>query len=129
MPTAIRTLARWENSQPPHGQALVRLAQMAEAQGLRETAAKFVRALQAEKTDQDAAGQLELKGWLDGVRLAFHYRYRFYKQWVTLAEQVLGVVNYATRAAAEVSRREGSELEGLARQLKSSLENFKEGGD
>ena len=44
---------------------------MAEAQGLRETAAKFVRALQAEMTDQDAAGQLELKGWLDGVRLAF----------------------------------------------------------
>ena len=125
VPTAIRTVARWENNQPPRGQALVRLAQMAEAQGLDEIARKLVRALQLEMTSHNATDQPQLKGWLDGLEVAFRYRHRLGERWTALAVKIIEAVDYATGAAHEVGSREGPEFEDLSRQLKNSLERYK----
>ena len=125
VPTAIRTVARWENDQPPHGQALVRLAQMAQAEGLEEVAGTFVRALQLEMTSHDATSQPELKGWLDGLVIAFRYRNRLGARWTGLAESIIQAVNYATAAAHEVSSQEGPEFEALSHQLRNRLEMYK----
>jgi DNA-binding transcriptional regulator YiaG len=121
VPTAIRTVARWENGQPPHGKALVRLAQMAEAQSLEDIAGMFVRALQLEMTSHDATAQPELKGWLDGVEVAFRHRYRLRERWTSLAEKIIEAVDFAAGAAYEISSREGPEFEDLSRQLRSRL--------
>jgi transcriptional regulator with XRE-family HTH domain len=124
-PTAIRTVARWENNQPPRGQALVRLAQMAAGLGHEELAGRFVQALQLEMATPNAVEQPELKGWLDGVTVAFRYRFRQYARWNDLAAKIIEAVDYARSAAHEVGSREGDEFEGLSHQLRSSLEKFR----
>ena len=104
-------------------------ARIAQAQDLGEIAARFMRALQRETHDEDAHAQLELKGWMDGLWQAFHYRYRFYDQWITLAERIVEVVDHAKNAASAVRSRESTELDELAHQLRTSLTNSKEGGN
>jgi transcriptional regulator with XRE-family HTH domain len=78
VPTALRTLARWENNEPPHGKILVRLAQLTEAQELTDVAAKFIRALEAERPAFEAPAEPELKDWVDALEVAFRYRVRFW---------------------------------------------------
>lgn len=126
IPTAVRTIARWENNYPPHGQSLVRLAQLATAQGLEELAATFVRALQLEMAHHNVADQPELKGWLDGVQVAFRYRHRLQNRWAVLAQNIIDAVQYAARAADEVSSPEGIEFRDLQRQLAASLERSRD---
>jgi transcriptional regulator with XRE-family HTH domain len=121
VPTAVRTIARWENGHPPHGKALVRLAQLAEAQGIEEIAGMFVRTLQLEMTNHDVTAQPELKGWLDGVEVAFRHRYRLGERWTTLGEKIIEAVNFAAAAANEISSPEGPEFEDLSRQLRGRL--------
>jgi transcriptional regulator with XRE-family HTH domain len=125
VPTAIRTVARWENNQPPHGKALVRLAQLAESQDLREIAAKLVSALQLEMASHDATDEPELKGWLDGLQVAFRYRHRRPDKWAALAQEIIDAVDRATTSAREVRSQEVSEFGDLSRQLRASLERFK----
>ena len=125
-PTAIRTIARWENDQPPRGDALVRLAQMAEAQGLPNLASKFVRALQLQMAHQNVGDQPELKGWLDGLQVAFRYRDRLAERWTKLAQQIIDAVDFATNAAYGVRSPEGSDFESLSQQLRAKMEQYKD---
>ncbi len=125
VPTAIRTVARWENNQPPRGKALVRLAQLAQSQDLREIAGKLIGALQLEMASHDATDEPELKGWLDGLQVAFRYRHRRPEQWASLAQGIIDAVDRAEGSAHEVRSPEVSEFGDLSRQLRASLERFK----
>ena len=117
--TAVRTIARWENNQPPHGRALVQLAQLAQAKGLQPVANKFVRVLQCELATQHAGDEPELKGWLDGLQLAFRYRIRHKQLWLEIAQKIIAAVDRAVRDMQEVSRQaDVEETWDLYRQLK-----------
>jgi hypothetical protein len=98
---------------------------MAEAQGIEEIAGKLVRALQLEMTSHNASDQPELKGWLDGLEVAFRYRHRLGERWTALAGKIIEALDFATAAAHEVASREGAEFEDLSRQLRSRLETYK----
>jgi transcriptional regulator with XRE-family HTH domain len=125
LPTALRTLARWENNEPPHGKVLVRLAQLAEAQDFTEIGAKFVSALNAERPAFDAAAEPELKDWVDGLEVAFRYRFRFVSLWSALTEGIIDLVDSAAADARQVRSREAVDLANLARQLRNRLEREK----
>jgi len=97
---------------------------MAEAQGLEDIAGKFVRSLQLEMTSHNVSDQPELKGWLDGLEVAFRYRHRLGERWASLAGKIIEAVDFATAAAHQVASREGAEFEDLSRQLRRRLENY-----
>jgi transcriptional regulator with XRE-family HTH domain len=120
---AMRTIARWENNQPPRGQALVQLAQVAQARGLQYVADRFVQALQSQWATPDAADEPELKGWLDGLQIAFRYRLRQRNEelWRDITEKIIEAVNRAIRDKEEVGEP-AKEAWDLYHQLKAHYE-------
>ena len=120
---AVRTVARWENNQPPRGRVLVDLAQLADGKGLTRISRQFLNALQRELGGVNTQTESELKGWLDGLQLAFRYRFKQPKTWQAIARNVLEMVRYAADSAQELRDNRHQQLEQLEYQLR---ERFRE---
>jgi transcriptional regulator with XRE-family HTH domain len=120
---AVRTVARWENDQPPRGHALVQLAQLAQAKNEQALADKFVQALQRQWAAPHANDEPELKGWLDGLQIAFRYRLRHKNKelWRDIAEKIIAAVECAARDKQEVSEPAEETLD-LYQHLKAHYE-------
>ena len=124
---AIRTIARWENDQPPHGAALVKLAQLANARELASIEDCFVSALADESPNSNVSMEPELRAWAEGMETAFRHRHRLRTpgHWLRIAEGVVDAVDYAAGSAEEVGN-DGEGLRDLHRQLLGALRQYRE---
>jgi len=126
---AIRTVARWEKDQPPHGEILTRLAQIADARDLDEVARCFVAELRTEKTGHYASTEPELKAWVEGVETAFRLRYSkaVTEKWLQIARNVTEIVASAARGEEKAGDQKIQEYSDLHRQLERFLDKYSEG--
>jgi transcriptional regulator with XRE-family HTH domain len=96
---AIRTIARWELEQPPHGRALYKLWQLAQDNALKEIGDHFLTALKDDVVFGHVAAVPELKLWIEGVNEIFRFRDRDWLLWDRLAWAVIdGVHEIAARS-------------------------------
>jgi transcriptional regulator with XRE-family HTH domain len=125
---ALRTIARWETGQPPHGEALVKLAQVADSIERKSIAECFVAALRSEKTSHYAGSEPELRAWAEGLAIAFRFRLggSAKERWLQIAERISQAVAYAARAEEEVGDQKSREFHDLHRQLEGALEEYRE---
>ena len=125
---AIRTIARWEKDQPPHGQALIKLAQLADSRGCKDIAGSFVAALRSEKTSHYATSEPELQAWSEGLTIAFRFRLTeaARQRWRQIGEQILEAVALAARSEEEVGDQKFREFEDLRHQLEDALDQYRE---
>jgi transcriptional regulator with XRE-family HTH domain len=123
---AIRTVARWEKDQPPHGEILTRLAQIADARDLNEIAGCFVAELRTEKTGHYASTEPELKAWVEGVEIAFRLRYSkaVTEKWFQIARNVMEIVESAARGEEKAGDQKMQEFSDLHRQLGRFLDEY-----
>jgi transcriptional regulator with XRE-family HTH domain len=91
---AIRTIARWEVEQPPHGKALLMLAELAQANKLNEIANIFRQALENELVIGGVAIDPELKPWIAGVHEIFRIREQAPTLWDRLTSTVMDGIRY-----------------------------------
>ena len=116
--TAIRTITRWEHNQPPHGRALVQLAQIAEARELKPIAAKFVQALECELASPHARGRTGTERLAGRLADRVSVRPRRMEHWQEIAKAIIDAVEFAVTDKVEVGDKENSELLDLYRQLR-----------
>jgi len=124
---AIRTVARWEKDQPPHGQALIKLAQLADSRGRKDIAGSFVAALRNDKTSHYATGEPELRAWSEGLAIAFRFRSTeaARQRWRQIAEQIVDAVTFAASSEAELGDQKIREFEDLRHQLEDALDQHR----
>jgi transcriptional regulator with XRE-family HTH domain len=91
---AIRTIARWEVEQPPHGKALLTLADVAQINRQHEIADVFRRALEDEIVIGGVTADPDLKPWIEGVSEIFRFRDRAEPPWDRLTEAVIDGVRH-----------------------------------
>jgi transcriptional regulator with XRE-family HTH domain len=125
---AIRTIARWEKDQPPHGQALIKLAQLADSRGRKDMAESFVAALRSDKTSHYAASEPELKAWSEGLTIAFRLRLTMAarKRWLQIAELIVEAVALAADSQEGVGDQKFREFVDLRQQLEDALDQYRE---
>ena len=124
---AIRTIARWERNQSPHGDALIKLAQLADSRELKQVADCFVAALRREETSHYASSEPELKAWSEGLEIAFRFRLKGsgQKAWLQIAERITAVVFLAAHEDEEVGDQKSQEFYYLHRQLEGALDQYR----
>ncbi len=127
---AIRTIARWEKDQPPHGQALIKLAQLADSRGRKDIAGSFVAALRSDKTSHYASSEPELKAWSEGLAIAFRFiRLRSTESarqiWRQIAGQIVEAVAIVASSEAELGDQKIREFEDLRHQLEDAFDQYR----
>jgi len=91
---AIRTIARWEGEQPPHGKALLQLAELAQASDLNQIANVFRAALEAELLIGGVGADPELKPWIEAVNVIFRFRDNAWPLWDRLTLAVIDGIRH-----------------------------------
>jgi transcriptional regulator with XRE-family HTH domain len=93
---AIRTIARWEGEQPPHGKALLQLADMAQANDLNQIASVFRGALQDEVLINGIGADPGLKPWIEAVNVIFRFQQHEPLLWDRLTSAIIDGVRHIT---------------------------------
>ncbi len=91
---ALRTIARWEGERPPHGKALLQLAELAQASDLNQIANVFRAALEAELLIGGVGADPELKPWIEAVSVIFRFRDNAWPLWDRLTLAVIDGIRH-----------------------------------